>query len=233
MKSLFPKLLVVIVASIISVFVLASTRISSRQENAPKGNRLKWYADKAKRDGKQRVVVPGLMVEHLGSAAKEIDETLSEYSVVRAKLISRHTYQLDGDNLLTWYKFSLVETLTELKTPPCPNCLSLTPPLELPFDTAKEFLIPRNGGIVAIDGVEIEQIEPDFPDFQNNQEYLLFILLYPNRVALTAGGPLGVFTIANGDRLIPFSNSSDKIKEGVESKFGNSLARLKHHLKRP
>jgi hypothetical protein len=96
MKSLFPKLLVVILASIIGVFVLASTRISSHQENAPKGNRLKWYADKAKRDGKQKVAVPGLMVEHLGSATKEINETISEYTIVRARLISQHTYQVDG-----------------------------------------------------------------------------------------------------------------------------------------
>ena len=81
--------------------------------------------------------------------------------------------------------------------------------------------------------MEIHEVEPDFPEFQTNQEYLLFILLYPNRVALTAGGPLGVFTIANGDRLIPLSKDFNRIKQGVEAKFGNSLARLKQYLKRP
>lgn len=233
MKSLFPRLLVVIVASIIGAHAFASTRNSNRQENAPKGNRLKWYADKAKRDGKQRVLVPGLIVEYAGSAANEIEETLTEYTVVRARLISQHTYQLDGDNLLTWYKFSVVENLTELRTPSCLSCLSLIPPLDIPIDNASEFLVPKNGGIVGIDGVEVRQFDPDFPDFQNHQEYLLLVLLYPNRVALTAGGPLGVFTIADGDRLTSFSNGSDKIKQGVQSKFGNSLARLKHFLKRP
>jgi hypothetical protein len=109
----------------------------------------------------------------------------------------------------------------------------LTPPIDLPVDNATEFLVPRNGGIIRIDDVEVHQLEPDFPEFQTNQEYLLFVLLYPNRVALTAGGPLGVFSIANGDKLIPFSNESDKIKQGVESKFGNSLAHLKQYLKRP
>ena len=116
MKSIFPKLLVALVASIISVFVFASTR--NRQENPPKGNLLKWYAAKAKKDGKQKIVVPGLMVEHLGSATKEIDETISDYTVVRARLISQHTYQVDGDHLLTWNKFSIVDTLTDVKPPP-------------------------------------------------------------------------------------------------------------------
>ncbi|HYV14268.1 MAG TPA: hypothetical protein VE980_25400 [Pyrinomonadaceae bacterium] len=233
MKSLFPKLLVALVVTIVSVFVFASTRSSNRQENPPKGNLLKWYAAKAKKDGKQKVVVPGLMVEHVGSATKEIDETISDYTVVRARLISQHTYQVDGDHLLTWNKFSIVDTLTDLKTPPSPNFLSLTPPMDLPIDYATEFFVPRTGGVIRIDDVEVHEVEPDFPEFQTNQEYLLFVLLYPNRVAVTAGGPYGVFTIASGDRLIPFNKDSDKIKQGVESKFGNSLARLKQYLKRP
>lgn len=140
MKSIFPKLLVALVASIISVFVFASTRSSNQQENPPKGNLLKWYAAKAKKDGKQKVVVPGLMVDHLGSATKEIDETISDYIIVRARLISQHTYQVDGDHLLTWNKFSIVDTLTDLKTPPSPNPLSLTPPIDLPIDYATGFL---------------------------------------------------------------------------------------------
>ena len=134
MKSLIPKLLVALVVTIVSVFVFASTRSSNRQENPPKGNLLKWYAAKAKKDGKQKVVVPGLMVEHVGSATKEIDETISDYTVVRARLISQHTYQVDGDHLVTWNKFSIVDTLTDLKTPSSPNFLSLTPPMDLPID---------------------------------------------------------------------------------------------------
>ena len=80
------------------------------------------------------------MVDHLGSATKDIDETISDYIIVRARLISQHTYQVDGDHLLTWNKFSIVDTLTDLKTPPSPNPLSLTPPIDLPIDYATGFL---------------------------------------------------------------------------------------------
>jgi len=145
--------------------------------------------------------------------------------------VGKWTYQVDDNTLITWHKFSIVDALTQFKNPICPGCLSLTAPPDIPIDFNSEFLVPRTGGTVTIDGVEVEQREAGFPDFQQNQNYLLFISLYPNRIALTAGGPLGVFRIDENENLTSFANRPDKIQEGIKTKFRGSLPSIKRHLK--
>jgi hypothetical protein len=233
MNSLSLKLALIITVGLVGLFVFATTQSSRHQqtESPPSTNALKWHAEKAKKEGKKEVVIPFPIVDYAGSAAEDINDTLAHYTLVVAQPVTKHTYQASGNTLVTWYKFRIVEALTELKAPACFGCSTLTPPTDIALDYSNEFLVPRNGGTATVDGIQIQQIESTFPDFRENQKYLLFISLYPNRVALTAGGPQGVLTVDGEDNLKPFSHRPSKIADEIKSKFNNSLAVIKRRLK--
>lgn len=214
----------------IATFVVWTVASNQQKAQVPSNNRLKWHAAEAKKSGKQRVLIPAGIRDYLGTENDSIEQVFLDYTVVVAKPVGKWTYQADGNSLITWHKFIIVDAVTQLKSPVCLGCLSLTPPTDIPVDFTNEFLVPRAGGTMTIDGVEVEQSEAGFPAFQHNDNYLLFVSLYPNRIALTAGGPLGVYRIDEKENVIPFSNRRDKIQEGLETKFNNSLASIKQHL---
>jgi len=220
--------------AIVVFAVLAYTTISRtkpQRKDVPNNNRLKWYAAEAKNEGKQKEVIPAGMTDYLGSDSPGLETSLSIYSVVVARPVEKRTFE-DGNSIKTWYKFSIVEALTPLRDPVCFGCVTLSPPLDMPLDT-NEFVMLRNGGTLTIDGVELEQRASDFPEFKEHQKYLLFLSLYPNKIAITAGGPLGVFEVDDKENLTPFSQESNPIRDGVKRKFNNSLGSLKQRLKSP
>lgn len=233
MKRNFLKLLALVSMAVLAVFAYATiSRTKSQRKDVPNNNRLQWYAEEAKKEGKQKEVIPAGTTDYLGSDSPDLERSLSIYSVVVARPVEKRTFASDGNSLKTWYKFSIIDALTPLRDPICFGCVTLSPPVEMPLDQ-NEFVILRNGGTLTIDGVEIEQRESGFPQFQEHQKYLLFISLYPNKLAITAGGPLGVFEIGDKENLMPFSTESNPIRDGVKRKFNNSLGSLKQRLKSP
>ncbi|MFY9622369.1 MAG: hypothetical protein WAM70_16470 [Pyrinomonadaceae bacterium] len=228
------RLLVVASMLFVGIVTLIVWTVASKQQQSkvPSSNRLKWHAAEAKKSGKQRVVIPAGIRDYLGTENNSIDQVFSDYTVVVARPVGKWTYQADDNSLITWHKFTIVDAVTKMKSPICLGCLSVTPPSDIPVDFTNEFLVPRAGGTMTIDGVEVEQSEAGFPDFQQNENYLLFISLYPNRIALTAGGPLGVYRIDEKENVTPFANRRDRIQEGIETKFNNSLPSIKQHLKK-
>jgi hypothetical protein len=221
----------IIFVGIVSLIVLTVASKNQQPKSVPSKNRIKWHAAEAKKEGQQKVTIPTGIIDYAGSENNSIEQFLSDYTVVVAKPVDQRTYQADDNTLMTWYKFRIVDALTQLKNPVCFGCLSLVPPSDIPIDFSNEFLVPRTGGTMTIDGVEINQKEDGFPEFQQSQNYLLFISLYPNGVALTAGGPLGVYTIDEREKLTPLGNQPGKIQEEIKKKFSNSLPSVKRHLK--
>ena len=203
-----------------------------QQKDAPYKDRLKWYAKEAKTQGRQKVTVAAPVVEYLGGAGTiTSEEAFSSSTVVIAHLISKQSYPRNND-IITCNKFAIDEVLSEAKELPCPACLPLDPPSNMLPLKPGEFLISKNGGKVNIDGVEIEQNDRDFPDYEPNQKYLLLINLYPAGTARTIGGPVGVFKILQNDEILPLRESEHKIRKDIKEKYGNSLEALRKHLKR-
>ena len=203
-----------------------------QKKDVPNKDRLKWYAKEAKTEGRQKITVPAPLVEYLGDAGTiTSEEAFSASSVVIAHLISKQSYPRDND-IITWNKFGIDEVLSEAKELPCPGCLPGDPPSSLLPLQNGEFVISKNGGTVNIDGVEIEQIDRDFPEFEPNQQYLLLMNLYPSGAARTIGGPVGVFRILQNDKVLPVRESEHMIRKDFKEKYGNSLAQLRVHLKR-
>lgn len=193
----------------------------------PKKNRLKWYAAKAKKESKQHIEVPSRRGEYGNTGG--IDKALSSSTVVVGEAISKRTVQVSDNDLLTWYKFNVLEVLTPVRTVQCPDCMSLSPPKDVALGT-NEIWIPRNGGALAIDGVEIEQVDPGFPPFADGQRYLLFLNWHPNQVARTAVGPAGVFRITNGDHLESLNGPADRTQQELRSGFNSSLTQLRRAI---
>jgi hypothetical protein len=158
-------------------------------------------------------------------------EAFASSTVVIAHLISRQSYPRD-DDIVTWNKFTIDEVLSEATELPCPGCAPQDPPSSLLPLQAGEFLIPKTGGTVNIDGIEVEQIDAAFPAYEPNQKYLLLINLYPSGTAQTVGGPVGVFKILQNDKVLPLRESEHRIRKDFKEKYGNSLAELRKHLKR-
>lgn len=96
---------------------------------------------------------------------------------------------------------------------------------------ADEFLVPRVGGTIEREGVELTQEEPSFPPFRQGQKYLMLISVYPSALAITAGGPNGVFLLDDNERLAPLSDEPHQIKEGMKNRFQSSLGQLKSRVK--
>lgn len=223
--------IVLLVAAAVAIAAVVRSASTIQEKNTPYKDRLKWYANEAKKKGQKKVGVPAPLIEYLGGAGTiSAEEAFSASTVVVAHLVSKHsTYR--NDDITTWNKFAIDETLSEAKELPCPGCLQSSPPATVLPLSPGEFLIAKTGGTVNIDGVEVRQLREDYPEYEFNQKYLLLIWLYPSGVASTFGGPVGVFKVLPNDQLAPIGESEHKVRRDFKDMYGNSLDQLRKHLK--
>jgi hypothetical protein len=221
-------LLVAAAAAIGEVRRRAST--IDKKEPVPYRASIEWYANEAKNKGQKKVGVPAPLVEYLGDAGTiGAEEAFLSSTVVVAHLVSKQSTYIN-DDITTWNKFAIDETLSEGKDLPCRNCVPpLAPATVLPL-LPGEFLLPKTGGTVNIDGVEVQQFVKDYPEYELNQKYVLLINVYSWRVPQTIGGPVGVFKVLPNDKLAPISESEHKIRKDFKDVYGNSLAQVRKRL---
>lgn len=223
-------IIVLLVAAAAAVGVVR-TASTIQKEPVPYKDRLKWYANQAKNKGQQKIAVPAPLVEYLGGAGTiSAEQAFSTSTVVVAHLVSKQSTYSDA-NITTWNKFAIDEALSEAKDLPCPGCVLPSPPATVLPLSPGEFLLPKTGGTVNIDGVEVLQSVEDYPEYELNQKYVLLINLYPSGVARTIGGPVGVFKVLPNDKLAPISESEHKIRKDFKDLYGNSLAQVRKRLK--
>lgn len=205
-----------------------------QQKSPPADDRIKWYANEAKREGKRRVVVSEYLYEYAGSAGTiRAEEAFRSSTVVVARVIAQDT-SYRNNNIVTWNKFVIDEVLSEAKELPWPGWVSSAPPSTLLPLQSGEFLIAKSGGIVNIDGVEVEEIDEFYPAYELNQKYVLLSHLYPSGAARTFGGPVGVFKVLQNDKLAPIAETKHRghrIRRDFKELYGDSLAILRKHLK--
>lgn len=198
---------------------------------APYKDRLWWKAKEAKNKGQKKVGVPAPLVEYLGDAGLiSAEEAFSSSTVVVAHLVSKESTYLK-DDIRTWNKFAIDETLSAGKDVPCRDCVPPHAPATLLPLSPGEFLLPKTGGTVNIDGVEVQQLVKDYPEYELNQKYVLLINVYSSGFPQTVGGPVGVFKVLPNDKLAPVSESNHKIRKDFKDLYGNSLDQVRKHLK--
>lgn len=223
--------IVLLVVAAVAIGAVVRTASTIQKKPTPYKDRLKWYANEAKNNGQKKVGVPGPLIEYLGDAGTiSAEEAFSYSTVVVAHLVSKQSSYKD-DEIRTWNKFVIDETLSEAKDILCPRCVLPPPPATLLPLSSGEFLLPKTGGTVNIDGVEVQQFVEDYPEYELNQEYLLLVTLYPSGLARTFGGPIGVFKVLKNDKLAPISESDHKIRKDFKDLYGSSLDQVRKHLK--
>lgn len=216
--------------SVVLTFGLIST-VSKQEPQEPAKDRIQWTIDKAKAKGQRRVLINGDTVDYVGSGGGDIEEMFAYTTSVIAVPVEHRTYETDR-NIITWYKLRPVEYLSDVRPSGCPSCDTVPPPADLLPADPGEFFIRKQGGTINRDGVQVSQVDYDFPALTEGQRYLMFIYLHPSGVAWVAAGPVGIYTIIGDDRLVSLNNEPHPLKDDLRQKFGSSLREVKAKIKK-
>lgn len=229
-----------LVAFILVTFVAATMgiiRISSRSnqdqlselETAKERGSIRWKAQAAKLKGEQQIVLPGPIADY-ATSVNSIDEVLSHFGVIVAQPVDKKSYVYDADEIRTWYKFKILENLSEKQLPRCASCAlpaGRLPQEMLPLNT-QEILIETYGGTVDIDGINVTMFDRQIPEFLVSNKYLLFLSTDPSgNVGLLRMGPIGIFTIRPNDIVESVSKKPHPFTRDVRVRYQNSLDRLR------
>jgi len=188
----------------------------------------------AKGKGKQRLVVPALVTLYMEVAPSpdELNQKLSNYTVVVAQLIEKKSYMPVPDEpvIRTWNKFKIIETLSQV--PPRQTHFSWPAiPEELLPLKEEEILVHTEGGTVVADGVEIAQGDADVPAFRKSQKYLLVLSLDPStRIGWLELGPQSLLPI-NLDNTLDVAQDQNYLQQAIKERHGGSVNQLKGSLR--
>jgi hypothetical protein len=169
----------------------------------------------------------GIVGEH--ELAQTFDEAKTNYTVLLATANSNNSVQINPFSLATWTRFTLTETLSIVAPHVCVSG-ACTPPTGIAAPGPNELLVPKPGGNIFKNGVEVDLRLEGFPDFVNGQNYLLFLDYDPaSRVGAPALGELGVFAVNANGTITPVAATGD-LKNDIATRFGNSLSQIRTAL---
>lgn len=97
-----------------------------------------------------------------------------------------------------------------------------------------ELLIPKFGGVISVNGVTLTSTDPNFPNYQTSQPYLLFLDIDASkRVGLLTAGPIAAFSVSPNGVLTPATQMSSVLADEIAQTYGNSLSALRTSLNGP
>lgn len=221
--------LTLVIAGLAGVGVIhsASKDKQAKDDQADKRGTFKQRLDRAKARGDKKLNSYSVIPIY---AQVDLDGALAIYNLVIAEPISRKSFQTDDIGyIVTWYKFKVIETLSKAKTPRLFEAETIPAEL-LPLEN-DEILVSKLGGVIEIDGLDIEMKEVGFPEFEVSRKYLLFLALDPTtRSGYVDVGPSGVLTV-NADGTMESINKERRyFQTQIESRFGRSISKLKENL---
>jgi hypothetical protein len=210
-------------------YVKNSTRDMPRQEpiESEKRGSVRQQIKRAKLRGEKQLNLSGLVAMY--EEARSVDDILRRYTVVVAQPIEERDYIDEHDDITSWYKFKVLETVSQ------PNAIqslnSIQPPTELLPLSPDEILVPRLGGTTLVDGIELTRNEHDFPKFAKDQKYLLFVLLDDaTRVGTAALGPAGVLIVKDDNSLAAINGTPLRLEKELKARHGEKLSEIKDGL---
>lgn len=236
------KRTVLLLLTVVSVVALGVVSVTSSKEqlsaqqlaeltDKEKSGRitLEERAQLAKARGKRRIVLPGAAFSTFVEV-KDLDQALSRYTVVVAEPIEHKGYWDHHGCKDFWVKFKLLDTVSKASAPECPTCpMFPEPPSELLPLGDDEILVPKSGGTLIVDGVEMVAIEADLPEYKKGQKYLLFLETdATGRVGVLSTGPVGVMKIkSDGDSVEAIGGEKFILQEEIEKRAGDSVSGLR------
>ncbi|HKO98762.1 MAG TPA: hypothetical protein VJU86_17315 [Pyrinomonadaceae bacterium] len=183
----------------------------------------------AKAEGLDRVE---LSVIVCGWNIGNLRTVLARDTLMLARVKDKKTFAGTYD-LTTWYKFQIVDALSEKPLPKIPGYESPHPaPQEMQPIRDDEFVIPETNGQLEIDGVTVKQYSNGV-NYKVGDTYLIFLNLSPaTRVAFRSGtDPLGVFLVHKDGTFSPYLKEPYSLGDQMAKRFGNSTENLRNALK--
>jgi hypothetical protein len=241
---------ILIVIAVFSLLSFKAFRVASRGQqeqiaelqNAPDKGTVAWHARVAKANG-QRTVVISYSIEDYGGA-EGLDEALSRLGAVVAQLIGHKAFIVSSnelyrdDDIRTWYKFKILENLSQKPLPRCFTCgvdreLEKRIPQEMLPLNADELLIETDGGSVEVDGVTVTMVNTKIPSFSESTHYVLLLSVDPSgKVGILNLGPVGIYTLSSQDQIEPISKENHPVVRDMMKMYGNSLESLRGYVQR-
>lgn len=165
----------------------------------------------------------------------DLNSAISRYTIIDAVAIAKQSYVLDEFNIGTWYKFRLNYTIKQNPLVVCAQCSSNIPdpPAELLPLNSNEVLILHPAGSQLVNGTTINVMVSDFPDFNLDQRYLLFLDFDSAKAVGTVSlGPPGVYVVDANGGLIPVydADPEDIVVSGLTATYGNNANTLRNAL---
>jgi hypothetical protein len=197
-------ILILILGILIAAGVIIYSRSSTAQTDDDTGS-LAWIARKIRAQGGSQAE---RLVSVLHPGISGFDEAKAKYSVIEAQLVSSQSYPLGTDNIITWNKFRITNTLST-KPVDCTACLEVSPPGDLFPLNPNEVLVPSGDGTLVIDGVTISDREHRLPTYDMSGRYVLFLdLNNSTQVGTVTVGPVGALAIMDDGSLSPMHEGS-------------------------
>jgi hypothetical protein len=159
-------------------------------------------------------------------------EALKRDSVMLAEVVGKQTFA-DTDGLRSWYKFKIVDMLSEKPFPPYPIYSSFPdPPEEMRPVKEDEFVMIETNGQMEIEGVRVTQLSNSVR-YSVGGTYLIFLHLDPaKRVAVRAGTePTGVFLVDKDGTFRAYIDRPHPLRDELARRYRNSIAKLRMALK--
>lgn len=223
------RYLTILIAGLALLAVLAA----AQNETTEWRNRhsLKSEAQRARGNGKDKVVIPGPRIEY-GGEDMSLAEAVQLYSVLVAEPLESKVYVSDSHHIVTWYRFEIKETLALRPPMVCDTCPKEPEvPPDLRPAKSGEFLVSKIGGTAVIDGVEVTMNDADLPSLEIGKKYLVFVSLSPQGVAMFGGGPSNVLRINDFNKLEVLSKKNTRLHSEMRSRFNLDLADFRAHAK--
>jgi hypothetical protein len=200
------------------------------REVVPTNKKLEWYARQTKAKGENAITLSAPFIDYPGnSMSTHIDEAMSAFSTLIVEPIKQEVVATEDGDILTWYKFETIESLSEHNPYPCAECP--TPPVDFYPIKDNEFAMATYGGTVTIDGVNLTMVDPTFPQLKLRKRYLLFISRGASGIATIGVGPNGVFEVGPNGSLTPINRNPHSIKDDITRRFGKSLSKVREHAR--
>lgn len=218
-------------ALILAIIPLFDVRSSVGQQ-ITKPISLQLLAKQAKAKGEQEISFPtDNLVDY--AVSRTADQALSHYSLIVAVLEKQQSYLQQPDDITTWYRFKIIETLHQPLKNGCAECSVMPdPPADITRAQDDELLITRNGGTIVLDGIKVTVYDPKFPELSLSHKYLLFVYPDPTiRVQFFPMGPLGIYAVGDDDAIEPLFKVQSALNEDMRARFGNTLTGLRSRLK--
>jgi hypothetical protein len=222
-------LVLVSLALVILVGVKKYSTVLALRQQVEVGS-LDWLAQDAQANGLQGVNIPTFEWSYF--AVEGFNDAAADYSVLIAQPVGKTSYVWNNQNQVigTWYRFKIIETLSQKPYITCDICPpSPDPPLGIL--NADEIFVPKMGGTVVINGITINSIDPDFPEYSLNQNYLLFLDVdATKKVDVLSAGPIAAFAVDANGNLTPVTQLQNPLKEDIATLYGSSLGQLRAAL---